>query len=113
LPRQAALLTDRYRERTLIWRGQSPRQVLEGLTARGCNRVLVEGGASVLSAFFAAGLVNEIAFFYAPLLLGTSQRLHSWPRQASQLESVVYEPCGKDLLVRGIVKNAGSCPEIP
>lgn len=34
------------------------------------KHVLVEGGQSVLSAFFAAGLVDEVFAYHAPLLLG-------------------------------------------
>jgi len=36
----------------------------------GLLSVLVEGGAKVHGAFFDAGLVDEIAFFYGPLVIG-------------------------------------------
>ncbi|WP_345941340.1 bifunctional diaminohydroxyphosphoribosylaminopyrimidine deaminase/5-amino-6-(5-phosphoribosylamino)uracil reductase RibD [Nesterenkonia sp. E16_10] len=37
------------------------------------KHVLVEGGQSVLSAFFAADLVDEVFAYHAPLLLGTGR----------------------------------------
>jgi diaminohydroxyphosphoribosylaminopyrimidine deaminase/5-amino-6-(5-phosphoribosylamino)uracil reductase len=48
----------------------SPRAVLRALTERGLHSVLVEGGGEVLGSFLAARLVDEVALFRAPLLLG-------------------------------------------
>jgi diaminohydroxyphosphoribosylaminopyrimidine deaminase/5-amino-6-(5-phosphoribosylamino)uracil reductase len=40
------------------------------LTARGMTSLLVEGGSEVLGSFLAARLVDQVALFRAPLLLG-------------------------------------------
>lgn len=40
------------------------------LHARGMRHLLVEGGPSVLGAFFAAGAVDEVFCYQAPLLIG-------------------------------------------
>ncbi|MGO1348244.1 MAG: RibD family protein, partial [Brevibacterium aurantiacum] len=40
------------------------------LHARGMRHILVEGGPSVLGAFFAAGVVDEVFCYQAPLLVG-------------------------------------------
>jgi diaminohydroxyphosphoribosylaminopyrimidine deaminase / 5-amino-6-(5-phosphoribosylamino)uracil reductase len=45
---------------------------LEALGARGVTSVMVEGGGEVLGSFLAARLVDEVALFRAPLLLGGS-----------------------------------------
>ena len=47
-----------------------PRRALEVLAARGVQSVLVEGGAAIAGAFIAAGLVDRVAVFVAPKLLG-------------------------------------------
>jgi diaminohydroxyphosphoribosylaminopyrimidine deaminase/5-amino-6-(5-phosphoribosylamino)uracil reductase len=47
-----------------------PAAVLAALASRGITRVLIEGGASVATSFIAAGLVDRIAWFRAPLLSG-------------------------------------------
>jgi diaminohydroxyphosphoribosylaminopyrimidine deaminase/5-amino-6-(5-phosphoribosylamino)uracil reductase len=47
-----------------------PRAVLRELFARGVSSVMVEGGGEVLGSFLAARLVDEIALFRGPLLLG-------------------------------------------
>ncbi len=47
-----------------------PARALAALFARGVTSVMVEGGAEVLGSFLAARLVDEVALFRAPLLLG-------------------------------------------
>jgi diaminohydroxyphosphoribosylaminopyrimidine deaminase/5-amino-6-(5-phosphoribosylamino)uracil reductase len=47
-----------------------PARALAALFARGITSVMVEGGAEVLGSFLAARLVDEVALFRAPLLLG-------------------------------------------
>jgi diaminohydroxyphosphoribosylaminopyrimidine deaminase/5-amino-6-(5-phosphoribosylamino)uracil reductase len=46
------------------------RRVLAALAARDVQSVLVEGGAEVLGAFVEARLVDRVALFVAPLLVG-------------------------------------------
>jgi diaminohydroxyphosphoribosylaminopyrimidine deaminase/5-amino-6-(5-phosphoribosylamino)uracil reductase len=46
------------------------RALLAHLAARDVQSVLVEGGAEIHGAFIAAGLVDRVAFFLAPRLLG-------------------------------------------
>jgi len=48
----------------------APRRALQLLAARGVQSVLVEGGAGVAGAFIASGLVDRVALFVAPKLLG-------------------------------------------
>jgi diaminohydroxyphosphoribosylaminopyrimidine deaminase / 5-amino-6-(5-phosphoribosylamino)uracil reductase len=48
----------------------SPAAALEALGARGVTSVMVEGGGEVLGSFLAARLVDQVALFRAPLLLG-------------------------------------------
>ena len=49
---------------------QEARVTLEALAGRGVQSLLVEGGSSVHGAFIAARLVDEVAIFFAPRLLG-------------------------------------------
>ncbi len=46
------------------------RPALAALRARGITSLLVEGGSEVLGAFLAARIVDQVALFRAPLLLG-------------------------------------------
>ena len=47
-----------------------PARALALLAARGVHSVLVEGGAAIAGAFIQAGLVDRVALFMAPKLLG-------------------------------------------
>jgi diaminohydroxyphosphoribosylaminopyrimidine deaminase/5-amino-6-(5-phosphoribosylamino)uracil reductase len=47
------------------------REALEQLFAAGVRHVMVEGGSRILSAFLAAGLVDELIVYLAPTLLGS------------------------------------------
>jgi diaminohydroxyphosphoribosylaminopyrimidine deaminase / 5-amino-6-(5-phosphoribosylamino)uracil reductase len=49
-----------------------PAAALEALAGRGITRLLVEGGNSVTTAFLAAGLVDQLAWFRAPGLIGNA-----------------------------------------
>jgi len=48
----------------------SLREVLAGLSARGITSVLIEGGATVATAFLRQRLVDRLHLFTAPLLVG-------------------------------------------
>jgi 5-amino-6-(5-phosphoribosylamino)uracil reductase len=47
--------------------------VLEHLSARGIDRVMVEGGGTVLTQFLTADLVDELHLVVAPLFVGDSR----------------------------------------
>lgn len=55
---------------TLHLRTHDVRDALDQLHADGVRHLLVEGGPTVLGAFFAAGVVDEVFCYQAPLLIG-------------------------------------------
>ncbi len=50
--------------------GVDPRRVLRDLASRGVHSLLVEGGSRVAGTFLNEGLVDQIVFYVAPLILG-------------------------------------------
>ncbi|MDW2980465.1 MAG: bifunctional diaminohydroxyphosphoribosylaminopyrimidine deaminase/5-amino-6-(5-phosphoribosylamino)uracil reductase RibD [Rhodanobacter sp.] len=50
------------------------RAALALLAGRGCNEIHVEAGPTLCGALFAAGLVDELLLYVAPLLLGDGAR---------------------------------------
>jgi diaminohydroxyphosphoribosylaminopyrimidine deaminase/5-amino-6-(5-phosphoribosylamino)uracil reductase len=50
---------------------RDPSEALQLLFAEGVRHVMVEGGSRILSAFLAAGLVDELIVYLAPTLLGS------------------------------------------
>lgn len=50
---------------------RDPREALKELFSAGVRHLMVEGGSRILSAFLAAGLVDELIVYLAPTLLGS------------------------------------------
>jgi diaminohydroxyphosphoribosylaminopyrimidine deaminase/5-amino-6-(5-phosphoribosylamino)uracil reductase len=67
--RTARVFTDVHRERTLHFTTRNLRMVLRKLGRRGITSVLIEGGPTLLSAAFDAGVVDRVAFFFAPKVI--------------------------------------------
>lgn len=84
------------------------RRMLKALHARELNSLLVEGGSQVHGAFFDAGLVDKVAFFYAPLLIGGEAAKGpiggggvAKLKKAPRLLDVRWRALGPDLLIEG------------
>jgi diaminohydroxyphosphoribosylaminopyrimidine deaminase/5-amino-6-(5-phosphoribosylamino)uracil reductase len=106
LRRGLQLFSDGHRERTLVFRNVPLKKVLADLGRREISHVLIEGGGRVLTEAFRAGLVNEVAFFIAPGVMGTAARALGKLQMPVRLREVSYETVGADLLCRGLVKTA-------
>jgi diaminohydroxyphosphoribosylaminopyrimidine deaminase / 5-amino-6-(5-phosphoribosylamino)uracil reductase len=67
--------------------------LMRALERRGIRSLMVEGGSEVLGAFLAARLVDQVALFRAPLLLGGRDSLPAFggrgPRRISQALALV------------------------
>ena len=80
--------------------------VLALLATRDCNEVQVEAGPVLCGALFAAGLVDELLLYVAPLLLGDNARplLHLPPLAEMaarwQLRTIDRHALGEDLRLR-------------
>lgn len=51
-----------------------PSKAIEALEARGSQSLMIEGGGQVAASFLAAGLVDAIEWFRAPIVLGDEGR---------------------------------------
>ncbi|WP_372697796.1 bifunctional diaminohydroxyphosphoribosylaminopyrimidine deaminase/5-amino-6-(5-phosphoribosylamino)uracil reductase RibD [Arthrobacter sp. JSM 101049] len=71
LPPGAAIAAD---DHYLHLREHDPRTVLATLAGQSIDHAMIEGGASIATAFLAAGLVDELWLYQAPLLLGAGRR---------------------------------------
>jgi diaminohydroxyphosphoribosylaminopyrimidine deaminase/5-amino-6-(5-phosphoribosylamino)uracil reductase len=107
IPKDAALLTDTHRDRTLVYRGQPLRAVLKELARKEVTRVLIEGGGQVLGEAFDRRLVDEVHFYYAPILCGGPNviggRGVGSTAESLQLGDVRYERLGDDVHLRAFI----------
>jgi diaminohydroxyphosphoribosylaminopyrimidine deaminase/5-amino-6-(5-phosphoribosylamino)uracil reductase len=61
------------RAETLHLRTRDPHEVLAALYGRDRRHVFLEGGPTLAAAFLAAGLVDEVVAYVAPMLLGAGR----------------------------------------
>lgn len=97
----------------LFFSGRDLRAVLDDLRARGVQRVFVEGGPTIASAFLRAGLADEVLAYVAPVLLGgprtaTGDIGVATIADAVRLETVETVALGADLLLRARVVRPGT-----
>ncbi|MDD9866146.1 MAG: bifunctional diaminohydroxyphosphoribosylaminopyrimidine deaminase/5-amino-6-(5-phosphoribosylamino)uracil reductase RibD [Verrucomicrobiales bacterium] len=96
----------------LAKRGFSLRPLLRRLAKQGVTSLLVEGGGETNAAFVEAGLVDQVAFFYAPKILGgrdarTGVAGEGLPLAAGlALEKIRWRNLGPDLMLTARVARA-------
>jgi diaminohydroxyphosphoribosylaminopyrimidine deaminase/5-amino-6-(5-phosphoribosylamino)uracil reductase len=89
----------------------APQGLLAALFARDVRAVLVEGGGEIHAAFLEAGLVDRVALFLAPMLLGGREAPAFVMGRGLELKNAVRLGClsvstlGVDLLVEADVQR--------
>lgn len=85
--------------------GHDPAAALTSMYEDGVRHLLLEGGPTVGAAFLAAGLVDELVWFVAPLLLGTGTAAVgdievATLSQAQRWHVMQTQQIGSDVLIR-------------
>lgn len=106
LPPKAQVFTDAYADRTLVQEQGDLTAALQTLADADCNTVLVEAGGTLMSAFLDAGLVDEVALFYAPMLTGGPDAGFAGVPTDIQLTDQCYTRIGNDILLRATVVHS-------
>ncbi len=101
------LFSDEYKERTRVVRGGTLKGLLAGLGAEGVTRVLIEGGGRVLGAAFREGVVDAVAFFLAPVMLGRGTEAPAVFAEGGKafeidLTEAIFEKLGPDILCQAV-----------
>jgi diaminohydroxyphosphoribosylaminopyrimidine deaminase/5-amino-6-(5-phosphoribosylamino)uracil reductase len=95
---------------TIFLKSHSPDELLKALDYIPVNQVLIEAGSTLGSSLFAAGIVDEVVLYQAPILLGAGK---NWLEDigvttianAQQLTLFSSEQIGPDLKFRYRVEN--------
>jgi len=74
---------------------------IKKLAARGIAHLLVEGGLTLQKSFLKAGVVDEVVWFVAPMILGDARRLKS----AWRLKNLQVGMIGPDLCIRACLRE--------
>jgi diaminohydroxyphosphoribosylaminopyrimidine deaminase/5-amino-6-(5-phosphoribosylamino)uracil reductase len=106
LPMDAPLFTDEWRERTLIRSGRDLTGALRDLARdQGVLTAMTEAGGVFAAALFAAGLIDEVVIYYAPLLCGGTTPALAGPAlpAALRLIETEFQQLDSDFRLRGII----------
>lgn len=80
----------------------APDAILRALAARGCHRVLIEGGGRIVSCFVAARALDRLHLAIAPLITGSGRSGLSLPGVADLDDAIRpdarHYPMGRDVL---------------
>ena len=98
------------KSQTFFLKSHSTDELLKALDYLPVNQVLVEAGSTLGSALFAAGIIDEVLLYQAPILLGSGK---SWLEgigitniaEAQHLSLISSEQIGPDLKFRYRVEN--------
>ena len=106
LPRKAHVFSDRYRDRTLVYRHKTLRAVLRDLGKREILSVSIEGGGEILSEALDQRLIDRFQIYITPLLTGGNVLAFGGKGAASTTEATrlaraSYERIGDDVCVTG------------
>lgn len=97
----------------LQYDGRDLRAVLADLRERGVQRVFVEGGPAIASAFLRDGLADEVLAYLAPVLIGGDRVALTdlgigTIGAARRLDVATIERLGDDLLIVAALRSAAS-----
>ncbi len=85
---------------------------MDALGSRGVTSTLVEGGSTLAGSLIEAGLVDKVAVFIAPKIVGGDDASGAiggegkiWMADASELTEVEWTPLGRDMLLTGYLNQ--------
>jgi len=78
---------------------------LRALAAEGVQSLLLEGGPTLGTAFLAAGLVDKLLLFVAPVLAGEGPRVFGELAAPLDLLHLRAEPSGEDVLLEAYLRE--------
>jgi diaminohydroxyphosphoribosylaminopyrimidine deaminase/5-amino-6-(5-phosphoribosylamino)uracil reductase len=110
LPRKSRVFSDRFAERTLVYRRKSLQMVLSDLGKKNITSVMIEGGGDVLGQALDARLIDKIQVYIGPILTGGP--IIAFPghgaitaQKALRLERVSYARIGESLCITGYPRS--------
>jgi diaminohydroxyphosphoribosylaminopyrimidine deaminase/5-amino-6-(5-phosphoribosylamino)uracil reductase len=109
LPRKARVFTDRFAEKTMVYRRKSLDSVLRDLGRKNVISVLIEGGGDVLGQALEEGMIDKMQIYLGPILTGGPVIAFPGPgkgatHEAARLERVRYEKIGQNVCISGYPK---------
>ncbi|MEP6699315.1 MAG: bifunctional diaminohydroxyphosphoribosylaminopyrimidine deaminase/5-amino-6-(5-phosphoribosylamino)uracil reductase RibD [Verrucomicrobiota bacterium] len=106
LPTSARLFTDRFADRTIVYRNKNLAVVLKELGKKEITSVLIEGGGDILGQALDQKLIDQIQLYVAPIFTGGPVVAFSGMGArstvgAARIQRVGYQRIGQDICVTG------------
>lgn len=106
LPAKARILTDRFADRTMVFREIDLAVLLGELGAKEITSVLIEGGGRMLGQALDQKLIDKVQVYVAPILTGGPIVAFAGvgansTQEAPRLDRVRYKKIGQDICVTG------------
>ncbi len=108
LPADAPLLSDEWRDRTLIRSRDGLGQTLRDLVReQGVLSVMIEAGGKFSAAMIEAGLIDEAVIYFAPMLCGgpALALAGSGLSPSLKMKNISFEQLGGDIRMSGLVER--------
>jgi diaminohydroxyphosphoribosylaminopyrimidine deaminase/5-amino-6-(5-phosphoribosylamino)uracil reductase len=87
---------------------KDPRLALAHLAELGIQRLLLEGGPTVASAYLEAGVIDEVQWFVAPILVGSGKAALSGLSCSITLDVTSVDLMGEDVRIIGVPASRGA-----
>jgi diaminohydroxyphosphoribosylaminopyrimidine deaminase/5-amino-6-(5-phosphoribosylamino)uracil reductase len=112
LPKKAHLFTDRFANRTIVWKGRTLKTLFRKLGEKEITSVLIEGGGEILGRALDERLVDKVQLYIAPCLTGGPVIAFGGngagsTSDAGRLDGIMYQRIGEDVLVTGYLNYCG------
>jgi diaminohydroxyphosphoribosylaminopyrimidine deaminase / 5-amino-6-(5-phosphoribosylamino)uracil reductase len=105
VPRTARMLSDKFADRTLIYKRKPLRVVLKDLGKRGIISVLIEGGGEILGEALDQRLIDQVQIYLGPILAGGTVAFAgkgaAKTADALRLAEIAYERIGQSIRITG------------
>ena len=114
VPEDSHILTDDFRDRTLIYRSRRIECVLRELVSdHGVLTVMVEAGGTLVGQFLDEGWVDEVVFYLAPLITGGDIPAVGGEgavdlQRRIEMRSCSFNRIGNDVRVRATILRNGN-----
>ena len=113
LPRNTRVLSDRWKEKTIVYRGKSLPAVLRDLGKRSVLSVMIEGGGHTLGQALDDRLIDKVQIYIGAVFTGGATiafggRGAGSTSEAARLERVSFTRIGQDVRVTGYVAGTNS-----
>lgn len=101
IPKKSLIFRDK---NILILNDKTVSEMLGELYQKNITSILVEGGHNIFASFLAAGIVDELQLFIAPIFLGENSLPFAELETPLILEQTHIRTLGKDLLIQAVPK---------